>query len=186
MKSKGPRAGLKRQLWRLLLASKCIVRVRAGCVLLSDAKLPQESPLHYVTMAGIIVTYAKPFTENKGVGQLNDKFSTFSTPDLRELHNELLNSRNQLYGHQDISGLTMGFHVVPIDPASAQPGMCEFDLIPVKLEKVISGRQLPKIKQLCDEIDTKLRPEYRDVVNRLFGDRQLAPGLHLLKLDDES
>lgn len=58
-------------------------------------------------MAGIIVTYARAFQGNDGIGLLDDAFEKFSDPALSEIHKKVLQFRDKLYAHRDASDAAM-------------------------------------------------------------------------------
>jgi hypothetical protein len=51
--------------------------------------------------AGIIITYARPFGENNGLGALPKKFSQFDDSNLEKFHEKMICARNCIAGHND-------------------------------------------------------------------------------------
>ena len=53
-------------------------------------------------MAGLVVTYAKNFTESEGIGPLPEMFSDLPDGIMRHTHGILMRSRHTLYAHRDV------------------------------------------------------------------------------------
>jgi hypothetical protein len=51
--------------------------------------------------AGIMITYARPFGENQGLGPLPSKFSKFQDSGLQKFHQKMIDSRNYIAAHND-------------------------------------------------------------------------------------
>src|SRR5882724_3014077 len=52
-------------------------------------------------IAGVIVTYAKSFVGNNGIGKLGEPFTNFTDQEMSDTHNLLINLRHKLYAHRD-------------------------------------------------------------------------------------
>jgi hypothetical protein len=62
------------------------------------------APEHYLTIAGLICVYARPFTHDDPVGKLPKEIVP---EEFKELHGHIMTLRHQLFAHGDAS-LTVG------------------------------------------------------------------------------
>src|SRR4051794_10180110 len=98
------RAHLNRRktLWKLAYATRSIQHVLSACdFYLEHLKHEQHHPMAYSVMCAICVIYARPFTDNSGVGMISSKFGRYTEPRLQRTHDILLRSRMQFYAHSD-------------------------------------------------------------------------------------
>jgi hypothetical protein len=59
-------------------------------------------PLTYGLLTGLVVTYARPFTESRDLGRLESKWSSFpDRPDFKRHHDRLIEYRRTLLAHTD-------------------------------------------------------------------------------------
>jgi hypothetical protein len=67
-----------------------------------------KSPLFFTSpmMAGVVVTYARNFTESSGMRVLSSDYSSFSDSDLQQTHNSLMDTRHKIYAHRDYTELS--------------------------------------------------------------------------------
>ena len=64
---------------------------------------PHPSPWYIPALAGLVVTYARPFQNNDNLGRLPKSFSSFpNDAKKKELHKNLLNYRNWVCAHTDL------------------------------------------------------------------------------------
>jgi hypothetical protein len=70
--------------------------------ILQVLKRYRRKDVRYCILRDLIVTYCRPFSGNKGDKIANHKLTIQVVPrELRPLHNELLDFRNQLFAHTD-------------------------------------------------------------------------------------
>lgn len=65
--------------------------------------LELEDDLYPPMIAGVVVTYSKNFNSASGLGPLPSAYLKFPTQELRTAHEKILESRNRLYAHRDLS-----------------------------------------------------------------------------------
>ena len=63
-------------------------------------KLSDRSPDYYAMTAGLICVYARPFTNNRPVGKLNDEIVP---PEFKGLHDKVITMRHKLFAHAEAS-----------------------------------------------------------------------------------
>jgi hypothetical protein len=60
-----------------------------------------SNPLYSPLVEAIVISYARPFTDNRGIGILPKKWSQFPDARLLQAHQMILRYRNQLVAHSD-------------------------------------------------------------------------------------
>ena len=109
-----------------------------------------KSDTNFGIMSGIAASYARPFTENKGLGPLADVFTEFSVEDLQVNQKRLMTLRNKVFGHRDeiwakekIGTKSNAFVVITTDGhlrtqglgISSKPSKEILDLLTIQLER---------------------------------------------------
>lgn len=57
--------------------------------------------LEHCMFTGLAVSYARSFGQNNGLASISSKFERFADPALKETHDRLISSRNEIYAHKD-------------------------------------------------------------------------------------
>ena len=90
----------KKELERLIWAHQCWRAAYSLCEL--GMSLPEnESDTNFGIMSGIIVSYARPFTRNDGLGELEELFTKFEKKGHEVDHQNLITLRHKVFGHRD-------------------------------------------------------------------------------------
>jgi hypothetical protein len=74
---------LTKTFWKLAHARRAVSLVWSTCDLYAKHVENEDSPLHIPLLCSICVTYARPFTDNDGVGMISTKFARFSDEKLQ-------------------------------------------------------------------------------------------------------
>ena len=133
-------------------------------------------------MTAICVVYAKPFTDNKTVGMLSEKFGRYSDSKLTDLHGQLLAARDRLYAHNDSDLLKIHVRVEAEDVGET----IEYKFYPQVEETHFDPKCVPDVLRMCDEIEPKLKKKFNELMDQLFGERYWPVGRFTLNLNDES
>ncbi len=150
------RSFLKQQLWKVDLARTSAEQVRAYCEWFISNKPDTASPLFSGLLTAICVVYAKPFTDNKSVGMLSDKFARYSSQDLRRLHKRLLHFRDNLYAHQNPEGRKLHIHVEEEDMGEH----IRYTFSRQAESFQLNPARIPDVMQMCNELKPKLDSKY--------------------------
>lgn len=70
---------------------------------MEEVKIQNEHNLYPPMIAGVAVTYAKNFNQAEGLGPLPRSFTRFPKSEMHIAHVRLIEARNTLYAHRDIS-----------------------------------------------------------------------------------
>jgi hypothetical protein len=92
------------ELRRFALAMRCFRAASDLCKHVIELHLPEDDFLYGACMAGIVVTYARPFSCGDDIGGLRG-FSRFENTKFRSAHQELIETRKKVYAHHDASGI---------------------------------------------------------------------------------
>jgi hypothetical protein len=106
MKSNGrtpDSAALLKRFVRLVLARQDFLAVRTLAEMLIAKPVVSEHLIFRPLMAGIVVTYARSFMSNVGIGRLDQPFRSFTDSTMANTHEKLLRCRDGLYAHRDAS-----------------------------------------------------------------------------------
>jgi len=76
-------------------------KVAAGEDSKNTVKVGLNNPLYLPLLEAIVISYARPFTDNDGLGVLPKKWSSFDDKRLDEAHKFILDYRNELVAHSD-------------------------------------------------------------------------------------
>lgn len=163
---------------RLNLADSCFKKAEALARYLDDLK-PDTADLIYSPMvAGIVVTYMRPFVQSDGLGKLESDFEQFDDEDLTGMHNQLKESRHKLYAHQDFqAGTTL----------STTDGSIPFEM-EIEFEDITKGytmapgaveidpSNLTTIVRLCQHQKTRITRKINNLLPQLTGRKSYAAG----------
>jgi hypothetical protein len=112
------RAERKKKLYKLIVALKDILEARQACSLFGKQVDSLASDLYYPLLNSIVLSYSKPFVENKGLGPLPGGWRKFKERELQKTHDRLLEFRHDNIAHNDLS--TAQVQIIP--PGSKLPG----------------------------------------------------------------
>ena len=90
------------RLKQLLWAEHSWKSARDLCELaLSLPELKSWNHLEHAMATGVVVSYARPFGKNDGIGSLKKDFRTFDDKLMKQNHDLLLKARDTIFGHKD-------------------------------------------------------------------------------------
>jgi len=184
MQSNKREANLKRTLWKLAYAKRSVIHVLTTCEFWQTHVGNDHHPMHIPLMCAICVTYARPFTDNGGVGMISQKFARYADPQLQKTHDLLWASRMHFHAHtdatltaRDTSGASGPLQQIQIVVARRRTPRGEelsfgYGLPEIRLRGII----IPDVRNLCAEFDRRLNQELHKTMDALF-----TPNLRQLK-----
>lgn len=185
------RSKLKKHLWRVVLARLSVANAKAACDYVLKQVSNMDRGTRHVLITGIIITYARPFGDNNGVGCLPKKFSKFDDPHLQTTHEMILFSRKKLFAHSDAladyadrSGRKNQLLALTIVANFGNDGMAA--VRSQLTEPVLSPSVLPEIVALCEAVLRRLKTEEETLIANLFTDRPLREGENQVNIFDET
>ena len=129
--------------------------------------------------AGVVVTYARPFGENQGLGALPKKFSEFKDLALQKFHEKLINSRNYVAAHNDRINLNS---LLSTDALLEDPHKVEIEILANGTSEWITKYPyleepvLKRIVELCQVQENRLHEEASNII----GGKSYDPGTFTL------
>ena len=99
MRIKANPDSLKRLMWRLVYAKQHIVDACNSIVLCIEQTDNRKDLLFRPLSIAAIVSYAAPFIGSKTIGKLHPEFEKFADDKLQEIHNGIINGRNNFFAH---------------------------------------------------------------------------------------
>ena len=92
---------LRKTFWKLAHARQAMAHVLASCDFYLKHITSDKHPLHVPLLCSICVMYARPFTDNAGVGMISKKFTRYDAGRLQKTNDMLWRSRKEFYAHSD-------------------------------------------------------------------------------------
>lgn len=94
--------GRLRSLYKLIVARSDVFAADLCAERFQKEVTDFSSPLYYPLFVSIVVCYGRPFSENKPFGPLKGKWSEFKNSNFAQMHENLLELRNQVVAHSDM------------------------------------------------------------------------------------
>jgi len=91
----------KKSLFRLITAHSSILDAAQGCDLFTKTINHSQHPMFRPLMAWIIISYARPFSQNRPVGPLPAEWARYEDPVLQDIHDRLIAMRHKSIAHCD-------------------------------------------------------------------------------------
>jgi hypothetical protein len=181
MKTNERELNLKKTVWKLAHAKRAVSHVLATCDFYLQHVPNDHDPMHIPLVCSICVTYARPFTDNEGVGMISDKFARYSDPKLQKTHDLLWESRKRFYAHTDAtltatsaSGDTARLQQIQVTVSRRRTPQGEVLSFGYALHEMrLRGIVIPDIRDLCREFDRRLDTELHATMDRLFSSKML-------------
>ena len=138
------------QIRRLAIASDSFQQCLSVLKHIEDLGISNESDLYPPLIAGVVVTYSKNFNQADGLGPLPKIFSKFPDEELRIAHEKVIDARNTLYAHRDVSAHSFnnsegGISQYPVNVRISEDNTA-FLFQPHLVD--ISSRRIPHIRSL--------------------------------------
>lgn len=181
---------LKKTLWKLAYASRAVSHVLTTCDFYLKYIRDDRHPMFIPLICSICVTYARPFTDNGGVGMISRKFARYSDPKLQRTHDLLWESRKRFYAHQDATATKIALsgkksplqevRVAVTRTRTPNSDVLDFGLIypEIRLRSIV----IPDIRELCVELARRLHLETNATLTKLFSSK----GPELVRMLDEA
>lgn len=135
--------------------------------------------LQHSLFTGLVVSYARSFGENNGLSKLPRKFEHFEDLLLREIHDYLMNARNEIYAHKDLASEQRRFPTSPIAQIEIDISR-EGEAYWLVQRPGIHPEFLPKLKQLCEFQCGRLNEASTKMLVRFCGAKTFPPGRYIL------
>ncbi len=174
----------KRALQRLTLAQTAFRQARALCQHMERLKLEPHEEIASAMMAGIVVSYVRPFVRNDGIGQLSKRYSEFEKGSpFEKIHNTMLEARHWVYAHRDNQNTpNLGGGNVSNDIVSEVILTLKRDGYSVSInEPQISPKQLLNFQALCAFQHDRVNEEVGDLIMAIMEEHDIGPGAYEIR-----
>ena len=136
-------------LWRFFYAHESFKQVENACSFIIDNNLDDSHPAYYSLVTAICVLYGKPFRESRVVGKL---LSDIVPSEFRELHQSIVDQRDQLYAHMDGNAFALN-GLEAANQVRLVVSQTEARLIAPLFRLQVS--LIPKVLELCQVLQKK-------------------------------
>lgn len=142
-----------------------------------------KEPIFFSLQTACIVSYARPFTSNEGLGALTGKLAIYRNAEWQQFHKDLMLMRNKFFAHNDI-----GFRSIQVSPTFGHPGeRGSVDRFVLGASSIrLTWDQFSMIQKMCADRKAILRPEIQGVLGHLYPSTGEPYGPVLLNLEVQS
>jgi len=141
-----------------------------------------DHPLYGPLVAAIVVSYARPFTDNDGYGVLKKRWWQFDHPKRKEAHELLLKARHELVAHTDIG--VRKVKIVPPGPSRFLKGAQSDHVGYAVAGYLFTLSQVRIFQQHTSELGQCLHKEVEVLLNTLYGGMELPKSAFDLRLNE--
>ena len=176
----------KRALQRLTLAQTAFRQARSLCEHMEQLKLDPHEEIASAMMAGIVVTYVRPFVRSDGIGHLPKRYSEFEKDSpFKNIHKTMLEARHWIYAHRDNQNApNLGGGNVSQDVVSEVVLTLRRDGYSVSInEPQISPKQLVNFQALCSFQHNRINDDVGDLIMLIMDEQKIGPGEYELRDD---
>jgi len=92
----------ERDIVRFALADHAFHEAKALAEHVADSDYDPKEHLFSASVAGIVVSYCRPFMSGSGLGPLSAEHSEFPSPELKSAHDLVVEARNKVTAHMDL------------------------------------------------------------------------------------
>jgi len=170
---------------RLNLADLSFKQAEALAAYIRDTRPDPTQLLYSPMVAGLVITYMRPFVQSDGLGMLPDDFAIFPDQDLTDMHNQIKESRHKLYAHRDLRiapTLATDDGSLPFEMRiSFDDPHVSYTLAPGAIE--ISPSNMDQIIRLCKHQQAIVTQKLRPLVPILTNGKSYQPGTYTVGVD---
>ena len=174
----------KRVLQRLTLAQTAFRQARLLCEHMEQIKVESHEEITSAMMAGVVVSYVRPFIRNDGIGPLPKKYSEFEEGSpYKAVHNTMLEARHWVYAHRDICNApNLAGSKVTEEIVSEIILTLRKDGYSVSInEPQILVKQLPKFRSLCSFQNNRINEEVGELIRSIMDDEKIGVGVYEIR-----
>jgi hypothetical protein len=177
-----PRSKQKKELYKLVVARSDIFQAQRTCQIILEKVTGFGDSLYAPLFYASVISYARPFVDNKSTGVLSRHWSDFSDARLSKTHKTLLKTRHELVAHSDSE--TRVVHVIPTE--ANEPGMSKpRNHISVKISSYYYKPQsFADAYDTCNDLIGRLSDRIDELIATLYKDQQMPSASFKLDFTD--
>jgi len=168
-------------LWKFFYGQECFRKVKATVEHILEFQLDTHHEIYYPLLVAIYTIYAKPFTFSRPtVGTIPEDIVP---NDFRELHQQLITHRHQIYAHTDAKG----FEIAERGNINQVRFLVTADGTVHLFAPLFQTRPplLPKIRELCAILQEKCRYHVNKLQLRHKRQIPAVPGEYVINVLDK-
>lgn len=153
---------------------------------MEQLKLDSHEEIASAMMAGIVVSYVRPFVRNDGIGQLPKRYSEFEKGSgFEKIHNTMIEACHWVYAHRDNQNApNLGGGNVSQDVVSEVTLTLRRDGYSVSInEPQISTKQLVNFLALCSFQHSRINQEVGDLIISIVDEHKIDMGVYEIRED---
>jgi len=93
----------KKLLYKIHVAISDITAALRVCKFIESSINSINDEAYYPLFAAVIICYSRPFSRNKPLGPLPDGWTHYNSQEFQDVHDRLIQARNELVAHSDIN-----------------------------------------------------------------------------------
>lgn len=167
----------RRELARLGIARADIEATLQLCDAAIQSQLVDNTPLYWAFHNAVVVSYARPFSENYGIGALSTKWHTFSCDRLQVHHRLILDLRDEVVAHADLRRRPI--HLVGRGTLLPDGHVTEAPMVAVA-RVGLNTDSYEAVRELCLDLLPRLNAAFDSAFLHLFPDGYDAAPLELV------
>lgn len=172
----------REQLYKLIVANSDIADALKVTRHFIQEVSTMQHELYLPLQEVIIISYARPFTDNKPFGALPAKWGKFQNSRFQSLHNQLLEARHQYVAHSDHA-----IRKVTLIPPGNKLNILDNKRVADTSWEITNQRfeleVFSEIEQLCLDLGSRLYSEIKTQIGQLYPSTD-APGKHFSLLPE--
>ena len=175
------RVDLKKKFYKLAVAQSDIAAAYSACELFIERVDSMSHPLYYPLLVTIVVSYARPFIDNRGFGVLPKQWRDFQNPKYQSAHDLIIKARNEVFAHRD----TKVAKVVIVPPGVAFGGDNPSSKVGFGIKSYwFKPSQVPLFRDTCADLGKRLLAAIEDLLEVLYGGMELPNARFPLRFDN--
>lgn len=180
------RSQIKKNLYKLMVAQSDIGSALSAAKLFLGNVKDLRDDLYQPLFTSIVISYARPFTNNQPYGALPDKWARFNNEKQQTLHDDLIKARHEIVAHSDMS-VRRAFIV----PAGVVTGIFGDgrELKSSRVGHAVSYYlfKIPRIREIPDltlDLGQRISNEIDDIIEKLYSGMDLPRAKFRLRIDE--
>lgn len=172
----------KKALYKLIVARADINAALKSTQLFIKKVKSLNDPIYYLMLCSIIICYARPFTNNEGLGCLPKKWGKFKRRKFQEGHDSMIQNRNKIIAHSDLDFRTV--NIIPPDVEFEDLGHTSSGIMVAVSNKFYKLNAFPVIEKICSDLYDRLESEIEKELGQLYENRNLPKKYFPLTFDE--
>jgi len=173
----------KKEFYKIVVARSDITAALTACDLFLSKVKDLSDDLYFPLLNAIVVCYSRPFTSNKPLGPLSEKWHKFHNETFQKTHETILSLRNKTIAHSDLE--IRKVFIYPAGTPIAKTGIKSHHLGVAISNHALPMERFPEIRATCFDLGYRLNIEAERELRSLFGNKNPPSRKFELTFDDK-